>query len=649
LLILAAPHTLEFFTPARLRPIEIGIRAGKKSNMIRTKLVNMDSGTLELYAVDAMPPYLAASHAWSDGMFMMNTEYKHTLGGIMIQNSVRSLFPDVTYCWIDTICIDQNDEEDKKSQIPLMGDIYGNAQAVVIVTTCEFRMTQAYLNQLTKDLEEGIAISLEEEYTDSMSHHWKYGEGRQKIIEGMDCLELFTRTRWADRIWTLQEYILARQIVWVGKDNVCLRIDDVLFRALPDLCDVFDIREAIGGKYSKIYEFYSGMASAGAGKIDPTRVMELLGNRTASFPDDEVYGAMAASGVIIRPGVVSGQENVWSLWWEEAIRQGHHRWIFLPPVLHNRTAPGYKSSNCIMPDFKIRHKASQNSGLDRVNLKTGDVTIFDGGVKMIGRWAGSCHVVRRLGKVYEDSQGNLHRDITLILFARGSWKSALRLVAAFGGGRYSWKQSLAIAQVLQANYYRAIAAVKALKERKLILRRLTEYQSTVWADFMRLSMSQMVPMNDGIAYLAQIRNALKSTDIIVVVDDHQPLHRLHALDFGIQTASERTPFMIVAAPEAHDGLSSYSIVRHEHEALHKIGMSLPTIVCKDLRKAHTYRCHVVHPTLRSFKIGGKACWFCATSKPVPVSEAIISQQKNRPAVSYSMKAALTRRRNTGKL
>jgi hypothetical protein len=76
----------------------IGIQAGKRSNMIQTKLVNMDSGALEPYAVDAMPPYRAASHAWSDGMFAMNTEYNRALGGVMIQNSVRSLFPDITYC-----------------------------------------------------------------------------------------------------------------------------------------------------------------------------------------------------------------------------------------------------------------------------------------------------------------------------------------------------------------------------------------------------------------------------------------------------------------------------------------------------------------------------------------------------------------------
>ncbi|KAM0163661.1 hypothetical protein ACHAPG_001187 [Botrytis cinerea] len=581
--------------------------------MTRTKLINMDSGALEPYAINAMPSYLAASHAWSDNMFAIQTDYKNTLGGAMIETSVRTLFPNIKYCWIDTICIDQNDEADKKLQIPLMGDIYGNAQAVVIITTCDFPrwMTQNYLDQLTRDLGEAIAISREEEYTESMSEYWSHGDGRQKIIEGMDCLELFTRTRWADRIWTLQEYILARQVVWVGKENVCLRIDDVMFSALPDLCDVFNIGEAIGGRYAKVYDFYTGMVNAGAGKIDQTRVMELLGNRSASFPDDEIYGAMAASGVVITPGVVTGQDNVWALWWEEAIRQGHHRWAFLPPVISEST-----STNCIMPPFKSRHKSSQYSGLDTVHVKEGKVIISDGSINMQGRWAGSCRIIRRLGKVYRDLNGGLCRDITMILFASGRWKLALRLVAAFGGGRYSWKQSLAIAQVLQANYHGARKTARSEKGHTMVFRKLTEFQRTIWGDFMRLMMSQMIPLNDGIAYLACIKNTSKSTDIIVVSDDHQPLNRLHALDFGIQDVSERSPFMIVSAPKTdvkvYDGAPA--------KPLHKIGMSLPTIVCKTLRKAIVYKCHFINSNSHEFNIGGKACWFCSKTTNVRGSQ-----------------------------
>ncbi|TGO66818.1 hypothetical protein BOTNAR_0053g00110 [Botryotinia narcissicola] len=581
--------------------------------MTRTKLINMDSGALEPYAINAMPSYLATSHAWSDNMFAIHTCYKNTLGGSMIETSVRTLFPNIKYCWIDTICIDQNDEEDKKLQIPLMGDIYGNAQVVVIVTTCDFPhwMTQTYLDRLTKDLGEAIVISREEEYTDFMSEYWAHGDGRQKIIEGMDCLEFFTRTRWADRIWTLQEYILARQVVWVGKGNVCLRIDDVMFSALPDLCDVFNIREAIGGKYAKVYDFYTGMVNAGAGRIDQTRIMELLGNRSASFPDDEVYGAMAASGVIITPGVVIGQNNVWTLWWEEAIRQGHHRWLFLPPVISEFT-----STNCIMPPFKTRHKSSQYSGLDTVHVKVGKVSVSDGSVSMHGRWAGSCRIVRRLGKVHRDLNGGLRRDITMILFANGRWKLALRLVAAFSGGRYSWKQSLAIAQVLQANYHRTKKAVRSKRDHEMSFRKMKEYQMIIWGDFMRLMMSQMISLNDGIAYLACIKNTLQSTDSIIVSDNQQPLNRLHALDFGIQDVSQRTPFMIVSAPDpnvkAHDG----ALVK----ALHKVGMSLPTIVCKTLRKAGAYKGHAIDSHSHKFNIGGNACWICSKTTDIGGSQ-----------------------------
>jgi hypothetical protein len=82
--------------------------------MVQTRLVNMSSGALEPYEIDAMPPYLAASHAWSDGMFAIDTTYKDTLGGIMIENAVRPLFPAINHCWIDTICIDQKDDEDKQ-------------------------------------------------------------------------------------------------------------------------------------------------------------------------------------------------------------------------------------------------------------------------------------------------------------------------------------------------------------------------------------------------------------------------------------------------------------------------------------------------------------------------------------------------------
>jgi hypothetical protein len=380
--------------------------------------------------------------------------------------------------------------------------------------------------------------------------------------------------------------------------------------AIPDLCDVLNIKEAIGGKYARLYAFYQGMANFQLKKNDRTRVMELLGNRSASFPDDEIYGAMAASGVVIQPGITSGQENVWRMWWEQAVRQGHHRWIFLPPVADWRTGAVSTSGNCLMPSFQARGKASQNSGLDTVRVKTGVMTTTDGGVKLIGRWAGMCKLVRRLGTIYEKPENLIHRDLTLILFARGSWQMAIRIVTAFGGGRYSWKQILALAQILKANYDRATTAIRKGTEENLRLRRLTRYQSIVWKDFMQLAMSQMLPMNDGVAYLAEVTNETKSTDIIIVSDDSQPKKELHALDFGVHNSSQRNVFMIVTAMGTHHHSTNASYNLLQEGPLHKVGMSLPMIVTKNVYKARAYRCHTVALNLMNFTIGGRSCHIC---------------------------------------
>jgi hypothetical protein len=526
---------------------------------------------------------------------------------------VRALFPDILHCWVDTICIDQDNEKDKERQIPLMGEIYGKAHAVIIITTSEYKMSQEFLDKLTEGLQEAICIATEQTLTQDMTAYWHRGKGRQKIIDAMDCLEVFTRTKWADRIWTLQEYILARNIVWIGSDNTPLQIDDILFMALPELCDFLSINEAIGGKYAKIYAFYQGMVTLRRKMIDPTRVMELLGNRVASFPDDEIYGAMAASGVVIQPGVVSGQENVWRMWWEEAVRQGHHRWIFLPPVVGGQTGAPFSSGNCAMPSFSARHKASQQSGIDTIRVTTGTVNVVEGGVTLSGGWAGSCKIIQRLGMVHEKPEGILHRNVTLILFAKGSWQLAIRVAAAFGGGRYTWKQILAIAQILKSNYTRAITAIQKGTEEDLRLGKLTKYQMVVWHDFMELIMGQMLPMNDGVAYLAELTNETKTTDVIVVSDDTQPKNGLHALDFGVQNASQRTAFIIVAAIKAHDSSKSATSNSSNENPLHKIGMSLPMMVVKNASKARAYRCHTIASELTTFTIGGRSCRLCQRS------------------------------------
>lgn len=43
--------------------------------------------------------------------------------------------------------------------------------------------------------------------------YWGNGLGKEIIIKAMNGLEIFTRDEWACRIWTLQEFVLARSII----------------------------------------------------------------------------------------------------------------------------------------------------------------------------------------------------------------------------------------------------------------------------------------------------------------------------------------------------------------------------------------------------------------------------------------------------
>ena len=54
-----------------------------------------------------------------------------------------------------------------------------------------------------------------------------------------------------------------------------------------------------GAEFAILHSHFSGMATCRLGDIERTRIMELLGNRKATVPVDEIYGIMAASGIEI--------------------------------------------------------------------------------------------------------------------------------------------------------------------------------------------------------------------------------------------------------------------------------------------------------------------------------------------------------------
>lgn len=112
--------------------------------------------------------------------------------------------------WIDAVCINQKDPSERTQQVGMMGTIYRDAENVVV-----------WLGAVSEGLHEGV-LELIETQALSPDRHWEskvYGE-TDSDTEGMTInlfkLFMFLRDiKWYERIWTLQEAVLARSVTYL--------------------------------------------------------------------------------------------------------------------------------------------------------------------------------------------------------------------------------------------------------------------------------------------------------------------------------------------------------------------------------------------------------------------------------------------------
>lgn len=562
---------------------------------------------LGLFELEKTPPYLAISHAWSDHIFPKQLPIDSSYGGKSIHKTMKSRFPSLLYCWIDNFCIKQGDDADKAAQIPLMGSIYGKAVAVLIVLSCEIGFEQSDVDLATASMIPAMEMWIKETYFEEHNtQYWRYGSGRGRLVEAMRGLSRLTRSTWATRIWTLQEYVLAKQVVWIGKDLHPITIDDKFFQAIPGLCDQLQITECLsrepGSEFEVLFSYFSGMANSRLGDIEQTRIMELLGNRKATVAVDEVYGIMAASGVEILPRRKETKEEAWQRWCEAAVTAGRIRWAMLPKPAKSFT------NSCVIPAFNLRHELSSRSMLDHVE-PFGAASMKNGTITLIGRRIGSCRLLRRLGSLHRSENG-YHRDITLILFSNGRWSIALQLAQAFSASTYDGRRLKAIAQVMTTNYNKARQFVQHGREEMFTPFYATSLQFKAWSDLMLLlSQSIMDPMNGSIAYLARISRAIMGFSIsilaIIVLDDRAPVGPLEAIDFNAITGQQQRILMVVEKPQSTTLITAVSLV----VSLHKAGTTLPV--------SGAYDTALDMLSFESFDIGGTRCAVCEDIKARP--------------------------------
>lgn len=177
--------------------------------------------------------YIAISYAWGDNPgqaeILLNGSSVTVAGSAeralrAILSGVRQTEMDIRcLIWIDAICIQQANLEEKSHQVAMMGKIYAEAASVVIwLGSDDDGSTAAALKamRLLQHDRAALGISEDELLQKPFTRSW-YADDHQLPYwsnpppHGVDwkAIDTFLRARWFSRLWIVQELAHAREVV----------------------------------------------------------------------------------------------------------------------------------------------------------------------------------------------------------------------------------------------------------------------------------------------------------------------------------------------------------------------------------------------------------------------------------------------------
>lgn len=196
------------------------------ADQIRTlKLMRSPSGEvdaiLQVIDLDTEAVYACLSYTWSgprwedEGKKWTDKSQSICINGIHMEiglnlrNALNHLYEVLggRAIWVDAICINQEDTPERNAQVALMGRIYRQAQDVLV-----------WFGEATRTWE--LAVRNMERFSFSIEEYWQGLPAMKDAL--VDCeltsedhigiIHFLTGNRWFSRMWTLQEYILAKEI-----------------------------------------------------------------------------------------------------------------------------------------------------------------------------------------------------------------------------------------------------------------------------------------------------------------------------------------------------------------------------------------------------------------------------------------------------
>lgn len=185
-------YTLLDLTKREVRLLRL--LAGNKADGIICKL--------HTTSLDSPDGYEALSYVWGDSSDTRTITVQQTVKNVTVnlEAALRHLrYPDrARMLWVDVLCIDQENVQERNQQVRWMSDIYSSATQVVVwlgpATSVGFK-----------------AMAIIEKYAADSELHWP--DLKHDLVQLFQMYH-FLHNEWWSRVWTVQEAVLARQVTY---------------------------------------------------------------------------------------------------------------------------------------------------------------------------------------------------------------------------------------------------------------------------------------------------------------------------------------------------------------------------------------------------------------------------------------------------
>lgn len=287
------------------------------------------SSELKSFSVHQAPPYRAISYTWGDPFSTGERNERTELETVLVDGesvnvsksvanalkAMRDWHPAITdWVWVDAICIDQSNIQERGQQVVLMSQIYSQAESVFI-----------WLGPSTKDSDTAIHL------LEDLARDLQLPDSRNAVLarasdpqnqHRWEALSLFMDRRWWTRAWVLQESVLGRQLEFAcGK--MLAQGDDILggFGATDHFRD--KLYSILSDNHSIALNVHSGNVIDGMRRMRAARLkgtvysMQACHFRSmsaqATDPRDYVYAklGLASDGHFVQPDYTKGVQETY--------------------------------------------------------------------------------------------------------------------------------------------------------------------------------------------------------------------------------------------------------------------------------------------------------------------------------------------------